>query len=69
MSRLIIAFWRFNEPTSFSRKFRQQFGQSPSDVLGKDFALEEPRVEKMIRNIQTFSSYTSWLSAPQDPEL
>jgi len=63
----IAASWRFIEPSSFSRKFRQQFGLPPSEVLGRDFAMEQPRVEKLIRGVEAFSSYTSWLSAPSDP--
>ncbi|MCW8924827.1 MAG: AraC family transcriptional regulator [Xanthomonadales bacterium] len=62
----IAASWRFNEPSSFSRKFRQQFGLPPSRVLGQDFAMEEPRVSELIRGVEAFSSYTSWLSAPSD---
>ena len=62
----VAASWRFNEPTTFSRKFRQQFGQPPSAVLGRDFAMEEPRVANMMRNFERFASYTSWLSAPRE---
>jgi len=63
----IATSWRFYEASSFSRKFRQQFGLPPSEVMGKDIATEEPRVAELIRGVEAFSSYTSWLSARSDP--
>jgi len=63
----VAASWRFNEPSSFSRKFRQQFGLRPSDVLGKDRGEVEPAVAAMIHGTEAFSSYTDWLSRASNP--
>jgi len=63
----VAASWRFYEPTSFSRKFRQQFGLRPSEVLGKDYGDEAPAAAEMIRGAEAFSSYTHWLSRASNP--
>ena len=63
----IAASWRFNEPSSFSRRFRQQFGLRPSEVLGRDLGQEVPAVAAMIRGVEAFSSYTDWLSRASNP--
>ncbi|MCW8871743.1 MAG: helix-turn-helix transcriptional regulator [Xanthomonadales bacterium] len=63
----IAASWRFNEPSSFSRKFRQQFGLRPSEVLGRDLGQDVPAVAAMIRGVEAFSSYTDWLSRASNP--
>jgi AraC-like DNA-binding protein len=63
----IAASWRFNDPSSFTRKFRQHFGMPPSEVLGRDFASYEARVAGMIRGSETFSSYMNWINRSSDP--
>jgi len=58
----IAASWQFSEPSSFSRKFRQQFGQSPSEVLGS--AYEDPEVSPpgILRGVDMYSSYMNWFN-------
>jgi len=63
----IAACWRFSEPSSFSRKFRQQFGLPPSEVLGKDFEDKEFGPDGIISGADSFSSYANWLNRASNP--
>jgi len=58
----IAAAWQFNEPSVFSRKFRRQFGQSPSEVLGS--ACVEPviRTPGTIRGAGMYEDYMKWFN-------
>jgi len=58
----IAAAWQFSEPSTFSRKFRQQFGQSPSEVLGsayRDPAVSSPMI---IHGADMYEDYMKWFN-------
>jgi AraC-like DNA-binding protein len=58
----IAASWQFNEPSTFSRKFRQQFERSPSEVIGSDLLNEEIRSEGLIQGAESFAAYMNWFN-------
>lgn len=58
----VAAAWQFSEPSSFSRKFRQQFGLSPSDVLGSDYRDPETERPGIIRGADMYADYMNWFN-------
>ena len=58
----IAASWQFSDASTFSRRFRQQFGQSPSDVLGSDFEAREVPHPGIIHGADMYSSYMKWFN-------
>ena len=58
----IAASWRFSEPSSFSRKFRRQFEQSPSEVLGSDFLSEAVPSRGLIHGAEMYADYMKWFN-------
>ena len=54
--------WRFNEPSSFSRRFRQQFGRCPSEVLGSDVVHHEAAPPELIKGADIYAEYTRWFN-------
>jgi AraC-like DNA-binding protein len=58
----IAASWRFNEPSSFSRKFRQPSGQSPAEVIGTDFVSEVASPRGLIQGAEMYADYMNWFN-------
>jgi AraC-like DNA-binding protein len=58
----IAASWQFNDPSAFSRRFRQQFDQSPSEVLGSDFEAQEVQHPGIIQGADMYSAYMKWFN-------
>jgi AraC-like DNA-binding protein len=58
----IASCWGFDEPSSFSRKFRQQFDQCPSDVLGTDGACQDVSNPDPIQGADMYSLYMKWFN-------
>ena len=58
----IAASWRFNEPSSFSRKFRRHFNRSPSEVIGSDRAQQELPSRGLIEGAETYAAYMNWFN-------
>lgn len=58
----IAAAWQFHEPSVFSRKFRQQFGQSPSEVLGSAYVDPLIRPPGIIPVSEMYEDYMKWFN-------
>ena len=58
----IAASWQFSDASTFSRRFRQLFGQPPSDVLGSDFEAREVPHPGIIQGADMYSSYMEWFN-------
>jgi AraC-like DNA-binding protein len=58
----IAASWQFTDPSAFSRRFRQQFGQSPSDALGSDFDAQEVLHPGLMQGADMYSLYMKWFN-------
>ena len=57
----LAAAWGFYEASSFSRRFRRQFNQTPSEVLNTPFHELTARNSKSIQGPDTFREYSEWL--------
>ena len=58
----IAAAWQFDDASGFSRKFRQQFGLRPSEVLGIDFQTQEAPYSENIHGADMYSLYMKWFN-------
>lgn len=57
----LAAAWGFYEASTFSRRFRKQFNQTPSEVLNTPFHELTTRNSKSIQGFDTFREYSEWL--------
>jgi AraC-like DNA-binding protein len=57
----VAASWGFTEASAFSRRFRQQFGVSPSDVLGDNIVDGKDAVAGINHDSKSYRNYMSWL--------
>jgi AraC-like DNA-binding protein len=58
----IAAAWQYHEPSVFSRKFRAQFGQSPSEVLGCAWVDPVSRPPGTIQGAEMYEDYMRWFN-------
>jgi AraC-like DNA-binding protein len=63
----IAASWQFDDPSTFSRKFRAQFGQCPSEVLGIDFQTQEVPYPENIHGADMYAVYRKWFHDASNP--
>lgn len=63
----IAASWRFYDASTFSRKFHQHFGVTPSEVLGTGFVKRDTKPDGNIRGAESFVEYTNWLRQASGP--
>ena len=59
----IAASWGFHEASAFSRRFRRQFGETPSEVLRRPLEVVEAELSDAPQGSGSFQAYANWLSA------
>jgi AraC-like DNA-binding protein len=57
----LASAWGFYEASSFSRRFRKQFGRAPSEVLNSPYHDLNVPISMDIRGPEAFRVYTEWL--------
>jgi len=59
----LASAWGFDGASSFSRRFRTQFGKTPSEVLHTPFHEDTSPISEHIRGSASFRVYSEWLSS------